>query len=83
MEELDLGIGAAISPALNTRDALVRRQASIFTAVVSEELVIALMVVSSQVLAVWKMQQGFVSNHRMASGFHLGKTPNLERPEGS
>jgi hypothetical protein len=78
-----LGIGAATSPALKTRDALVRRQASMFTAVVFDSLLKGLIAVSSQVLAVWKMQQGFVSNHRIASGFHLGKIPNLEHPEGS
>lgn len=78
-EVTGLGIGAATSPALKTNDALVRRQASMLTAVV----VFVMGSRSSQVLAVWKIQHGFVSNHLTASGFHLGKTPNLDLPDGS
>lgn len=72
-----------MSPALKTREALVRRQASMFIACTSEFLVVVLGVNSSQVFAEWKIQHGFVSNQRVADGFQRGKTPNLEVPDES
>ena len=63
-----MGVGAARSPAEKTSEAEVRRQASMFTIFVPRAAASGRVGSESQELAVWKMQQAFVSNQRISEG---------------
>ncbi len=77
------GVGAARSPALKTSEAEVKRHANIFTVSRRGNPIAEWEFVEFQELAVWKIQQGLVSNQETSCGRWRGNTPKRERLVGS